>query len=225
VIVAIISDVHSNVVALEAVLEDIETLGVKRIFCAGDIVGYYPFPNETIDLLKEWNVIAILGNHDRAVIHFNTVGMNRLAADAARWTSENINAENVDYLKSLRSNLRTKINKRTIAMYHGSPRDDDEYLYEIDTGPELIEMCACDFMISGHTHIPFVRKFTNGILINPGSVGQPRDGDRKASYVILDTEHGDVTICRKLYDINKVHRKIISVGLPHFLAERLDYGF
>lgn len=224
-IVAIISDIHSNLVALDAVLEDIETLGAELILCAGDIVGYYPYPNETIDRFKEKDVVSILGNHDRAVIHFNTVGMNRLAAEAARWTSENISAENVDYLKALRSSMKTKIDGRTIAMYHGSPRDDDEYLYEIDTGPELVEMCGCQIMITGHTHIPFVRKFSDGMLINPGAIGQPRDGDRRASFAILDTEHADVTICRKSYDIDTVHRHTLDAGLPAFLAERLEYGF
>lgn len=224
-IVAIISDIHSNLVALDAVLEDIETLGAELILCAGDIVGYYPYPNETIDRFKEKDIVSILGNHDRAVIHFNTVGMNRLAAEAARWTSENISAENVDYLKALRSRMKTKIDGRTIAMYHGSPRDDDEYLYEIDTGPELVEMCGCQIMVTGHTHIPFIRKFSDGMLINPGAIGQPRDGDRRASFAILDTEHADVTICRKSYDIDTVHRRTLDAGLPAFLAERLEYGF
>lgn len=224
-IIAIISDIHANLVALNAVLEDIDTLGAERIYCAGDIVGYYPFPNETISVFKERGILSILGNHDRAVIHFNTVGMNRLAAEAARWTSENIIAENVDYLKSLRSRAKLKVDGQAIAIYHGSPRDDDEYLYEIDTGPELIEMCECRIMIVGHTHIPFVKRFQDGMLINPGSVGQPRDGDRRASYAILDTEHEEVTISRKSYDIESVHRGVLEAGLPRFLAERLEYGF
>ena len=222
---ALISDVHANLPALEAVLEDIETLGAERIYCAGDIVGYYPFPNETISLFKEKGIVSILGNHDRAVIHFNTVGMNRLAAEAARWTSENVSAENVDYLKSLRGRMRFKIEGKTIAIYHGSPRDDDEYLYEIDVGPEVIEMCECRYMVTGHTHIPFVRRFENSVIINPGAVGQPRDGNRRASFAVLDTEHGDVSICRRSYDIEAVHRRIADENLPSFLAERLEYGF
>lgn len=222
---ALISDIHSNIHALEAVMEDIDTLGVEETICAGDLVGYYPFPNETISLLRRRGVKSILGNHDRAVIHFNTVGMNRLAADAARWTSENINADNVDYLKTLRSSMRMEIGDNVISVCHGSPRDDDEYLYEIDTSLDLLEICECDFLVTGHTHIPFVRKFHEGMIINPGAVGQPRDGDRRASYAILDTEHGDVTICRKSYDIESIHNKVMEVGLPPFLAERLEYGF
>jgi len=225
VIVALISDVHSNLHALQAVMEDIDTLGVERIICAGDLVGYYPYPNETISLLREKDVISIMGNHDRSVIHFNTVGMNRLAAEAARWTSENIDSENVDYLKSLRSRMKITIEGKVLSVYHGSPRDDDEYLYEIDACSDLLEMCECDYLITGHTHIPFVRRYQEGMLINSGSVGQPRDGDRRASYAILDTERGDVTICRKAYDIGTIHQKVLETGLPAFLAERLEYGF
>jgi putative phosphoesterase len=225
VIVALISDIHSNIQALRAVLESVEALEVDMILCAGDLVGYYPYPNETISLMRERGITSILGNHDRAVIHFNTVGMNRIAAEAARWTSENINADNVDYLKSLRSRLSLEVDAKVMGVYHGSPRDDDEYLYEIDVGPELLEMCECDFLVTGHTHIPFVRKYEGGTVINPGSVGQPRDGDRKASFAILDTEHGDVEICRRSYDITTVHQKVLEMGLPPFLAERLEYGF
>ena len=224
-LVAIISDVHSNIIAFQTVLDEIDRLDSEIIVCAGDIVGYYPFPNQTLEIFKRRGIISILGNHDKAVIHFNTVGMNKLAAEAARWTSENINAENVDYLKTLKSSRRIGMGPVEAAMFHGSPRDDNEYLYEIDTGPELLEMCGCQCMITGHTHIPFVRRIEEGVMINPGAVGQPRDGDSRASFAILDTKNRGVAIHRLEYDIREVQESVLDASLPPFLGERLEYGF
>jgi len=222
--VAILSDIHANLPALKAVLSNIESLKVNRIICAGDIVGYYPFPDQVVEALQRNGVESIIGNHDRAVIHVNTVGMNRLAAEAARWTSLNMAARHVDYLRLLRSRMRLRLGRLEVAVYHGTPRDDDEYLYEADLSPELLEMCSCDLMISGHTHIPYLRRYPGGMIMNPGSVGQPRDGDPRACFGILD-DSGMASIHRVEYDIAAVERAVEETELPRFLGERLRYGF
>lgn len=223
--VAFISDVHANLIALDAVLADVKNNNVYMIISAGDIVGYYPYPNETIERFTSKKIISIIGNHDRAVIRINPVGMNKMAAAAILWTAKNIKAECVDYLKSLKSRMDLKLGDMNVAIYHGSPRDDDEYLYEIDATDELLEMSRAAVLVMGHTHIPFVKRTKKGTIINAGSVGQPRDGDSRASYVIFDLESRDAQIRRIDYDIDKVDKEVREAGLPHFLGERLRYGF
>ena len=223
--VALISDVHSNLIALDAVLADIDSIGVEQIVSAGDIVGYYPYPNETIERFRSRNIQSILGNHDRAVIRINPVGMNKMAAEAVLWTSKHVSADGVDYLRNLKARMHMKLGSRPVGIYHGSPRDDDEYLYEIDAGPELLEMCDCNLLVVGHTHIPFIKKFGSGTIVNSGSVGQPRDGEKRASYVLFDDDANDFQIRRVEYDVEAVEKKVQSAGLPPFLGERLRHGF
>lgn len=223
--VAIISDVHANLVALDTVLGVIDDMGIERIICSGDIVGYYPFPNQVIDRFREREIESILGNHDRATIDINTVGMNRLAAAAIRWTTANITSHNIDYLKGLGNSMHVRINDTTVALYHGSPRDDDEYLYEADLFPELLEMSGSEVLIVGHTHMPYVRNLGEGTIINPGSVGQPRDGDARASFAVINMETNIVEIKRVEYDIDRVMSAVEGKNLPLFLGERLQHGF
>jgi len=225
VLIAFISDIHANVIAFDAVLGDIKKHRPDIIICAGDIVGYYPYPNETVERVVSHKINSIVGNHDRAVVRINPVGMNRIAAEAILWTAKNIKAEHVDYLRSLRSRMNTRIDELVVSVYHGSPRDDDEYLYEIDATEELLEMSESWLVVMGHTHIPFVKKMKRGMIINAGSVGQPRDGDPRASYVLFDSNLKEAWIKRVEYDVGEVEKKVKEVGLPHFLGERLKYGF
>lgn len=223
--VALVSDVHSNLIALDAVLEDLDKMGIDQILCAGDLIGYYPYPNETINRFRSRKIRSILGNHDRAVIRINPVGMNKMAAEAILWTAKHVSAESIDYLKGLTSRLRLEMGGSSLGLYHGSPRDDDEYLYEVDAGPELLEMCGCQTLVVGHTHMPYVRVHPSGAIVNAGSVGQPRDGDARSSYVIFDVDSGGFEMRRVPYDIEAVERDVQSAGLPPFLGERLRYGF
>jgi putative phosphoesterase len=222
--VAILSDVHSNLHALRAVLADLESKGLKEILCAGDLVGYCAFPNETVGLLRGRCRLAICGNHDLAVIRINTAGMNPIAAAAAQWTAKNISAEAVDYLRLLKSHELTSIGGKTIALYHGSPRDDDEYVYEADATADLLEMSQAEVLVMGHTHVPFVKVLEKGVMINPGSVGQPRDNDQRASYAVLDTDDLKATIVRVEYDVRAAAQAIVDAGLPPFLGSRLMSG-
>ncbi|MDH7509297.1 MAG: YfcE family phosphodiesterase [Methanomassiliicoccales archaeon] len=224
-LIAFISDIHANVIAFDAVLKDIEKYEADAIICAGDIVGYYPYPNETIERVASHRISSIVGNHDRAVVRINPVGMNRMAAEAILWTAKNIKAEYVDYLRSLRSRMTTQIDDLVVGVYHGSPRDDDEYLYEIDATEELLEMSGSWLVVTGHTHIPFIKKMKRGMIINAGSVGQPRDSDPRASYILFDSSSREAWIRRVEYDFSEVERKVREAGLPQFLGERLKYGF
>jgi putative phosphoesterase len=222
---AIISDVHSNLVALDAILASIDCDKVDLIISAGDLVGYGPYPNEVISRIKGKDVLGIRGNHDLAVLENSVHGMNPMAAEAVRWTTKFLSAESADYLTSLPPRRIFDLDEIKAGLFHGSPRNDDEYVYEADASPDLMEMCGCGLVISGHTHIPYLKRMEQGLMINPGSVGQPRDNDPRASYALFDTQGSRAEIRRVEYDVEKVVLAAKEAGLPRFLGERLLYGF
>lgn len=221
---AVIADIHANLIAFEAVLDDIDSLGIEHIICAGDIVGYYPFPNETINIMRERSIHTVKGDHDLAVERFTTRGMNRLAAECIRWTWERITAPNADYLKELRFRLNLSLGELNMSIFHGSPWKLDECLYEVDVTERLLEMTGSQIVVTAHTHIPFIKRFRKGLVLNPGSIGQPRDGDSRACYLLLDVKTGNVSIRRIEFDILAVKERIKEAGLPAFLGERLEHG-
>jgi len=222
--VAFIADVHSNLEALRTTLQDIQTRGIGRILCAGDLVGYGANPNEVVAELRARNVECIAGNHDRAVSRVNPVGMNSMAAAAVYWTAKNISAEAAEFLAGLKSHALIDVEGTSLALFHGSPRDDDEYLYEVDAVPELLEVARSHVLVTGHTHVPYVKSVVEGHLVNPGSVGQPRDGDPRASYLIFDPSESKFEIVRLQYDVKAAAKAIMDAGLPTFLASRLLDG-
>ncbi len=217
----IISDVHSNVVALKKVLSGLKD--VEMIIHAGDIVGYNPYPNETIQVFREKNIFSILGNHDRAVITGDTSGFNPFATDAVYWTRNVLSDENLRFLKTLKNREKIKIGNTNIAVIHGSPWD-DEYVYENRLSKNFLDEVNAEVLVYGHTHVPCFKKFDKGIIINPGSVGQPRDGNPKACFCILDLDKKTVEIKRTDYDIKAVAQKIMEYKLPDILAYRLPLG-
>jgi len=221
---AIISDIHSNLPALEVVLEQIAKEGVDQIICAGDIVGYGPFPNEVIERLKKIEITSIQGNHDRAVLSHDSSNMNIQAQDAVWWTIENLKQEGHDYLARLSARKSFDWNGLSIAIFHGSPRNDDEYIPEEGADEELLELAKSDFLVLGHTHVPFVRSLDKGTIVNPGSIGQPRDGDPRASMTIYDHRLRRFEVKRLAYDIDAVAEVMRSSGLPSFLSLRLYSG-
>ncbi len=220
--VGLISDVHSNLVALKKVLSELKD--VEMIIHAGDVVGYNPYPNEVIQMFKEKNILSILGNHDRAVITGNTFGFNPVAAEAVQWTGNVLSDENMEFLKTLKKREKIKIEGMDIVVIHGSPWDDDEYVYENDLSSLFLDEVNAEVLVYGHTHVPCIKKFDNGIIINPGSVGQPRDGDPKASFAMFDTDKKRIEIKRTDYDIKAVTQKIMEYKLPNILAYRLPLG-
>jgi len=221
----LIADVHSNAVALSAVLSVLDAMGAEKILHAGDIVGYNPYPDATIELFKKKKIISILGNHDRALITGDTSDFNPYAAAALNWTRRVISPENVDYIRGLKNVDRVILQGKRIALVHGSPRDVDEYIYPDDAEPGFLSAVNCDFLVLGHTHVQFKKEYPEGIIINPGSVGQPRDGDPRAAYAVFDTETGKVKLERTSYDIEKVIEDMHAAHLPEELALRLKVGF
>jgi putative phosphoesterase len=222
---AIISDVHANLPALKAVLAEIDGMGINHIISAGDVVGYYPYPNEVIQLFRERSVVGIAGNHDRTVIRTQVTSMNHAAGEAARWTARELTESSRAYLAGLPPRTHVTIGGKLIGLYHGSPRDDVEYVFEEEAGPELLKLSGTRLLIMGHTHVPFIHRSKEGTIVNPGSVGQPRDGDPRAVFVVHDSTKDDFTIRRTEYDIESVVKAVERAGLPNDLGERLRHGW
>jgi putative phosphoesterase len=218
----LISDVHSNYIAIKEVLEQLDKN--EKIVHAGDVVGYNPFPNETIALFKQYNVVSISGNHDRGILSGNFSNFNVDAKIAGLWTKSVLNPENLAYLESLKASITIIENSKKIVVHHGAPFNEDYYVYEESVSESLLQYDRADILVLGHTHLPYIRKFGTKIICNPGSVGQPRDGDSRAAYIIINTENMDIELKRVKYDIKEVSEKIESLGLPEFLGKRLFYG-
>jgi predicted phosphodiesterase len=240
----IISDIHSNVIALEAVLADAPS--DLPIWCLGDVVGYGPYPNECVELLRDLDVACVVGNHDWAVT--NKVDVQDFNPDAQRsvlWTQEQLKPRNLAYLEDLSLSL---VNGDT-TLVHGSPR---EPVWEYILYPPVARLNFAYFntrwCFVGHTHVPVLFRFQikgeericeteqlieggprplgeGRLIINPGSVGQPRDGDSRASYAILDTEALTLEYRRVQYNIAKIQKLMEQVDLPQRNIMRLSYGW
>ncbi len=219
-----VSDIHSNLFALEAVLEDISDLAPDMLVCAGDIVGYGAHPNECCRKVSDEANLAIEGNHDSAVLSNDTSRMNPYAAAAAAWTAERLDESSRAYLESLRPFGSVDADGEQVSVHHGSDTDRDEYVYEDGVDPEILDRCSSAFVILGHTHVPFVRTLPAGMVMNPGAVGQPRDGDPRASYAMLDTESRSCELRRVEYPVEEASEAILRAGLPLMLALRLSAG-
>ncbi len=222
--IAVISDVHSNLQALEAVLRDIRAADVDYILCAGDIVGYGANPNECCNLVHREARQAVFGNHELAALTGDTIWMNKMAAEAAIWTGGVLNQESKDYLNQLEISARSENSGRTMVMYHGSVDSAIEYVYEEDASLDLFQRADADILILGHTHIPYVVRLERGLVVNPGSVGQPRDRDPRASYALVDPVQLTCELRRVRYNVEEAVESISAAGLPRFLAERLLMG-
>ncbi|MDD1772624.1 MAG: metallophosphatase family protein [Methanomassiliicoccales archaeon] len=222
-LIAFISDVHANLPALEAVMDDMSSRGVGTVYCAGDILGYYTYPDQVIELLRRRNVTCIAGNHDRAVL-VGVRGMNSIAASAIEWTRNNLSKSSLDFIRDLPNSLHRPVEGVMTAVHHGSPRNMSEYVFEEHVSGELLDIAGARLLVLGHTHVPFVAHFATGTVINPGSVGQPRDGDPRASYTILDSVEWNFERVRVDYDRQRVMDKVAENGLPDMLAQRLPRG-
>lgn len=224
---AFISDIHSNLEALQAVLARI---GERPVFCLGDIVGYGASPNEVVDLLKERHIACIMGNHDNAAITGNVGSFNSRAAVAAAWTSKILRDENRTFLASLPRERTLQLGGAKIYMTHGSPDDHLwEYVYpdsHFGVFDRYLDGLKVNAIALGHTHVPFIWSEGGRAVFNPGSVGQPRNGDSRASFAIVtsDGEYLSVEHEAVEYDIDSAARKIVDAELPDQLAVRLYLG-
>lgn len=216
--IGVISDVHGNAVALNAVLEDMPP--VDRIVNAGDVVGYGPHPGACIDTLRANDVASILGNHDRAVVEGSSFRFNSMAAAGVRYARGELTDAQRDWLADLPTD-RTLIDG-ALKLVHGHPDDPDRYTYSEEFTPELLGDESV--LVLGHTHVQHAARFSDGLVLNPGSVGQPRDGDPRAAYAVLDVERFEVDLHRVEYDVEAVIEAVRAAGLPERIGTRLRDG-
>ncbi|TWU67067.1 MULTISPECIES: metallophosphoesterase family protein [Crateriforma] len=248
---ALISDIHGNLEGLQAVLADIETVGVDEIYCLGDIIGYGPNPCECLDLVMRHAKVTILGNHDQAAL-FDPDGFNPMALQAIYWTRDQLdngpgNAAQVNKRWDFLGELPRLVDEGEFKFVHGSPRDPtNEYVfpeYVFDTRKmEILFGRVEQYCFMGHTHLPGVfttqcefiapedcdHRYALGpakVLVNVGSVGQPRDDNNKSCYVVLDKDAKSIEFRRVEYDIDKTANKIYNTpDLSDALGDRLKHG-
>jgi putative phosphoesterase len=214
----LISDVHGNRVALEAVLDDMPA--VDRLLCAGDVVGYNPWPAECVAAVRGRDVPTVMGNHDRAVASETSFGFNSMAQAGVEYAREHLDESALAWLAGL-PDERTLLDGR-VKVVHGHPADPDRYTYPADFAPGMLD--GEELLVMGHTHVQHHAVFAEGMLVNPGSVGQPRDGDPDAAYAVVDLAERAVTEHRVSYDVDRVATAIEEVGLPRRLGQRLYEG-
>ncbi len=247
----IVSDLHSNDEAFSAVLSRVKRKRFDRVICLGDFVGYAADPNKVLDRFRHLSktTFSIRGNHDKVVTGADPGELfNPPALYAARWTTSRLSKPNIEFLKRLPPG--PTIVDELFVVCHGSPLDEDAYIFsDFDASMNFIQMdrmaAGIDVCFFGHSHIPSVFTLeTDGIrveairgaraklrlepgkryLVNPGSVGQPRDRNPKASYALYDTTEGVVHFDRVPYDVEATRRKILRAGLPPVLGDRLVIG-
>jgi predicted phosphodiesterase len=241
---AVISDIHGNLEALEAVLEDVPD-GVEEIYCLGDVIGYGASPNECCESVRSYEMPVISGNHDLAVTDLSTdlAWFNPVAAAAIQWTRDQLTPDNAEFLRTRPRMLQSE----ETLFVHGSVRDPDEYILNGAVARENLAVLTADYpnvqvCFFGHTHVKTVVPSPDGpssgshdtldlssggpYLVNPGSVGQPRDGDTFASYVLAENTQDETRITYRFveYDVEKAQGKIRAAGLPGMLADRLALG-
>jgi predicted phosphodiesterase len=244
----ILSDIHGNIDALDAVLARAPRDNFDRLLVLGDLIGYGATPNEVVDRIFELKPdVMIRGNHDKVGSGLESAdSFNRIAAEAARWTRKALTAENLGRVAELPAGPKTV--DKEVEICHGTPFDEDTYVFDEDDAVKALDAASRPVCFFGHTHVPiaYVRKGSDitvihpkvggpettvipvakrsRYLINPGSIGQPRDTDPRASYATYDSKTQRVEIRRVPYRIDQAQQRITEAGLPESLAFRLGLG-
>jgi diadenosine tetraphosphatase ApaH/serine/threonine PP2A family protein phosphatase len=240
---AILADIHANLAAFKAVLRDIEGKGgVDELWCLGDIVGYGPDPSECIRLLQSHCSVCVAGNHDLGAIgKLDLSCFNPTAAAACRWTASKLGTSDIKYIES----LPLTVTKGDFSLAHGSPAEPVlEYVMSTGIAAKNFSFFDTPYCLVGHTHVPLAFKQSGAdssaialspgiglvlgahrMIVNPGGVGQPRDGDPRASYAIYESEGSILRLYRVPYDIDSTQDKMIQAGLPMSLVSRLQEGW
>jgi putative phosphoesterase len=232
--VAVITDIHANLPALQAALRRIDDLGITDIYCGGDLVGYGPHPNEVCALIQERGIPTIYGNYDYAIARdlddcgcaYITPHDRELGQQSVVWTLAHTDQRSKDFMHDLPFDLHFTLGAHKVHLVHGSPRKVNEYLFE-DKPASLYERLAGgeddDVLVFGHTHKPWVHDFGGVHFVNCGSVGKPKDGDRRGAFAILQARPGavGVTIERVAYDADAVAAQVRDAGLPAEFADKL----
>ena len=232
--VAVITDIHANLPALEAALARIEELDAEAVYCGGDLVGYGPHPNEVCAVIAARQIPTIYGNYDYAIAReeedcgcaYVTPHDRELGQLSVAWTLENTNADSKEFMGGLPFDLHFSVGSTDVHLVHGSPRKVNKYLFE-DKPPSLYERLATaetdPVLVFGHTHKPWVHEYGGVLFVNCGSVGKPKDGDPRGAFALLRaTDRGVVaTIERVEYDADRVAREVRAAGLPGEYADKL----
>jgi len=239
--IAVFSDIHANLHALEAVLADIDRESVAELWCLGDLVGYGPRPNECIDLVRERATLSLCGNHDLAVL--GTIEIAEFSGDAATaalWTRGVLGEQQRDWLSGLAPSAR----RESAELFHGSPRDPIwDYVLSEEAAYVSLMGTVEPLVLVGHSHVALAiawdgSQLRGGLapagteevlgdqrwLLNPGSVGQPRDSDPRAAWLLVDTSAGRASFKRVEYPIETTQAEMSEAGLPPTLAARLAHG-
>jgi putative phosphoesterase len=216
----VISDVHANLVALETVLEDMPP--VDDLVCAGDVVGYNPWPAECVDLVRERCSVTVEGNHDRNVDSPERYRANRMAHAGLEYAAEHLDEDRAEWVRSLPR--RAEVADGDVLMVHSHPADPGRYVrsHEFSRLGEFLE--DYEGLVLGHTHVQHLERLAEGFVLNPGSVGQPRDRDPRAAYAVVDTDGWEVDLQRVAYDVDAVVEAVEAAGLPTRTAARLERG-
>jgi putative phosphoesterase len=233
---AIISDIHGNLPALEAVLADIAAQGITDVYHLGDLVGYNPFPNETVALVAARGLPGITGNYDQAVLGLaaDPIGellnarITPMGREIYAWTVREVNAASREFLRAQPQHLSLVRGGWRLRLTHGSPRHIKDYVrpsWPDAMVGDLLRDVEEDILLVGHTHIPMIRHINGKWLVNPGSVGFPKDGNPLAAYAVLECgEALAVDIRRVKYDIDRTVQAIVERGLPAKAGEDLRVG-
>jgi len=235
--IAVLSDIHANLPALEAVWADLEREKISEVYHLGDLVGYNPYPAETIAFVREKKIPGLAGNYDLAVVGqdpepietYLKKGISAVGRAAYQWTRDRVSVKDREFLLSLPLSLDLEIEGLRLALVHGSPQSVREYLYPDVSEEKLRDLLAPtgpDLLLCGHTHKPMVRPVDGRLVINPGSVGKPKDGDPRAGYLILNLEAGraEPELRRVVYPVDEVAALIRRTDLPPTMADSLERG-
>jgi len=232
--VAVITDIHANLPALQAALARIDELAIERVYCGGDLVGYGPHPNEVCAVIAERGIPTIHGNYDYAIARdlddcgcaYVTPHDRELGQQSVAWTLANTDRAAKDFMRSLPFDLHFEVGDVPVRLVHGSPRKVNEYLFA-DKPASLYERLAAAesdrVLVFGHTHKPWVGDFGGVRFVNCGSVGKPKDGDPRGAFAVLAPADGtvEVTIERVAYDAETVAAEVRAAGLPGEFADKL----
>jgi len=239
--VAVISDIHANWHALEAVLDEVERAGPDEVWCLGDLVGYGPRPNPCCAAVEHRAALCLAGNHDLGVLgEIDLAEFTGDAVAAAGWTRGVLAEGSRAYLSSLSPTAR----RDGVELFHASPRDPVwDYVLSAEAAGAAFALTESPLVLVGHSHVPLIITLERGLpdgglaadgievelapgrrLLNPGSVGQPRDGDPRAAWLLLDLAAGVASFRRVPYDVARTQEEIRERGLPDALAQRLAHG-
>jgi putative phosphoesterase len=233
---AVFSDIHGNLPALEAVLADIRRRPLDPVYCLGDLVGYAPFPNEVTARIRAAGIPTIMGNYDDGVgfdreecgCAYRETGERMRGQQSLEWTKARVTPDNKAFLRTLVPEIRMDVGGRRLLLVHGSPRKMNEYLFEdrpISSFQRLAASSKADVIVFGHTHRPYVKLVDRVWFVNVGSVGKPKDGNWHACYAVVDaTAEPPASFVRVPYDIETVARAIRASELPHEFAADLESG-